>query len=121
MSADRSEINRRSALLSWAATTDAERRERTRPALEAFEKRFEELADPEGLLSPEERREAAARLRTAHYVELGRKSAAARKPKPNACGTYKGWYRHYRRHEDPCDACRQAKRAYQLSRRKAQS
>lgn len=34
---------------------------------------------------------------------------------PKTCGTYKGWFRHYRRDEAPCTDCSAAKSAYQAA------
>jgi hypothetical protein len=53
-------------------------REYTKPARDAFLARFEP-DDPEGLLSPEERRRRAIAARKAYMISLARKSAAARR------------------------------------------
>lgn len=36
---------------------------------------------------------------------------------PAACGTYKGWQRHYRQQEESCGPCRLAKNEYQRAYR----
>jgi hypothetical protein len=62
---------------SWARTHD--RPARTRPAREAFLKRFEKEVDPDGSLSPEERRQRAEHAKRAYMLQLAKRSAAARK------------------------------------------
>jgi len=49
---------------------------RARRGLEA---KFEREADPDGVLSPEERRKRAYHLRQAHYARLSAMGAAARR------------------------------------------
>jgi hypothetical protein len=71
------DINRRiAAEISWARTHD-----RTRPAREAFLKRFEKEVDPDGTLSPGECRQRAEHAKRAYMLQLARRSAAARKAK----------------------------------------
>lgn len=71
-------INRRiAAEISWARTQD--RAARTRPAREAFLKRFEREVDPDGALQPEERRQRAEHAKRAYMLQLAKRSAAARK------------------------------------------
>jgi len=71
-------INARiAAEVSWARTHD--RPARTRPAREAFLKRFEKEVDPDGSLSPEERRQRAEHAKRAYMLQLAKRSAAARK------------------------------------------
>jgi hypothetical protein len=53
-------------------------RELTRPAREAFGRRWEALADPDGILDDDERRRRADHLRRAHFARLARLSAIAR-------------------------------------------
>ena len=72
------DINRRiAAEISWARTHD--RAARTRPAREAFLKRFEKEVDPDGTLPPEERRQRAEHAKRAYMLQLAKRSAAARK------------------------------------------
>lgn len=54
-------------------------REQTAKARAAFKKKFEDLADPEGALSPEERARRADQLEKAHYVRMALASARARR------------------------------------------
>ena len=54
-------------------------RETTRAARAAFLDSFEREADPDGVLSPEERRRRAKHLRKAHFLRLALKSAKARR------------------------------------------
>ena len=71
-------INARiAAEVSWARTND--RSPRTRPAREAFLKRFEKEVDPDGILPPEERRQRAEHAKRAYMLQLAKRSAAARK------------------------------------------
>jgi hypothetical protein len=68
------DINARiAAEISWARTQD--RSARTRPAREAFLKRFEKEVDPDGTLPPAERRQRAKR---AYMLQLAKRSRAAR-------------------------------------------
>lgn len=62
--------------LSWAATTD--RSARTEPARRASLAAFDRQADPDGVLSPEERSRRAEHLRKAHYQRMALASAKAR-------------------------------------------
>lgn len=62
---------------SWAATENPS--ERTRPAREAFQARFERQVDPDGVLSPAERSRRAEHARKAFYAGLALKSAQARR------------------------------------------
>lgn len=56
------------AEISWALTAD--RSARTRPAREAFLRRFERQVDPDGTLSPNERARRAAHARRAYMLQL---------------------------------------------------
>ena len=67
------------AEISWARTPD--RTARTRPAREAFLKRFEKQVDPDGTLPPQERRQRAEHAKRAYMLQLTKRSAAARKAK----------------------------------------
>lgn len=71
-------INARiAAEISWARTSD--RSARTRPAREAFLKRFDREVDPDGKLPPEERRRRAEHALRAHMLRLRKRSGAPRK------------------------------------------
>jgi hypothetical protein len=71
-------INARiAAEISWAHTDD--RSARTRPAREAFLKRFEREVDPEGTLPPAERRLRADHALRAYMLQLTKLRIAARK------------------------------------------
>jgi hypothetical protein len=71
------DINKRiAAEVSWARTHD--RAARTRPAREAFLKRFEKEVDPDRALRPEERRQRAEHAKRAYMLQLSKRSAAAR-------------------------------------------
>ena len=65
------------ALTRWAHEPD--RSAATAPARAGLEARFERQVDPDGILSPEERARRAASARRAFYLNLARRSAAARK------------------------------------------
>lgn len=70
---------------SWARTAD--RTERTRPGREAFLRRFEEQVDPEGRLSPAERRRRAEQARKAHFARLALRSSRARQREGRSGGS----------------------------------
>jgi hypothetical protein len=73
-------INARiAAEISWARTND--RSARTRPAREAFLKRFEKEVDPEGTLPPTERRLRADHALRAYMLQLTKRRLATRKAK----------------------------------------
>ena len=73
-------INARiAAEISWARTHD--RAARTRPAREAFIRRFEKEVDPDGALPPEERKQRAEHAKRAYMLQLAKRSAAVRKAK----------------------------------------
>lgn len=72
----RSLRSRMAAHRSWAGTAD--RTERTRPAREAFMRRFEDQVDPERKLSQPERLRRAEQARKAHFQELAFRSSRAR-------------------------------------------
>jgi hypothetical protein len=76
--ATKKNINARiAAEISWARTQD--RSARTRPAREAFLKRFEREVDPEGKLPPDERALRANHALRAHMLRL-RKRVIPRNP-----------------------------------------
>lgn len=60
------------AEISWARTQD--RSARTRPAREAFLKRFEREVDPDGKLPPDERARRANHALRAHMLRLRKRS-----------------------------------------------
>jgi hypothetical protein len=64
------------AYKSWANTADPSAR--TKPAREAFIRKFEDQVDPDRALDPEERRRRAEAARKAHYKHLAYQSARAR-------------------------------------------
>jgi hypothetical protein len=71
-------INARiAAEISWARTSD--RSARTRPAREAFFKRFELEVDPDSKLSLEERRRRAEHALRAHMLRLRKRATFTRK------------------------------------------
>lgn len=51
----------------------------TAPARRAFLDRFERQVDPDGILAPEVRARLAMHARKAYFIDLARKSAAARR------------------------------------------
>ena len=71
------DINRRiAAEISWSRTTD--RSARTRPAREKFLQRFEREVDPDGALSPDERRRRAEHAKRAYMLRLAKRAVSAR-------------------------------------------
>jgi hypothetical protein len=76
--ATKKNINARiAAEISWARTQD--RSARTRPAREAFLKRFERAVDPDGKLPPDERARRANHALRAHMLRLRKRSTAPKK------------------------------------------
>ena len=73
---------REGAHLKWAATAD--RTAATLKARQAFLNRFERQVDPEGTLAPAERALRAEHARKAYFLQLARKSAAARRKNRDA-------------------------------------
>lgn len=65
------------AHISWANTTDPAAR--TSAARRAAEERFEKQADPDGVLTPEERSRRAEHLRKAFYARIQLKAATTRR------------------------------------------
>lgn len=61
----------------WAHEPD--RTAATRPARDAFERRFLDEVDPERVLPPAERERRAANARTAYFHRLALKSAQSRR------------------------------------------
>src|SRR5690554_4885023 len=69
-------INSANSLKRWAEEPD--RTAATAPAREALWRRFEQQADPDGTLTPEERRKRAEALRRAHLRRMSARSAQVR-------------------------------------------
>jgi hypothetical protein len=77
MSHSAKDINRRiAAEISWSRTDD--RSARTRPAREAFLKRFEREVDPDVKLPPDERRRRAEHAKRAYMLRLAKRAVKAR-------------------------------------------
>lgn len=67
------------SLTNWSRITSPEaRRAATAPARKARERKWEQQADPDGVLSPEELAAAVDRLKRAHYRRMALASAAKR-------------------------------------------
>jgi hypothetical protein len=64
------------AEISWSRTAD--RSARTRPARQAFLKRFEQQVDPDGKLSPDERARRAEHARRAYMLQLRKRPRSKR-------------------------------------------
>jgi hypothetical protein len=73
---------RAAAYTKWAHTDD--RQAATAPARAAARSRFEQVVDPDGRLTPEERTRRADMARRAFYADMARKSAAARRKRKAA-------------------------------------
>lgn len=72
-------INARiAAEISWARTSD--RSARTRPARQAFLKKFEKEVDPNGTLPPEERHRRANHALRAHMLRIRKRGLQTRRP-----------------------------------------
>jgi len=67
---------------SWGHTED--RTARTEPARKAFDDRFDQQADPDRVLTAEERAKKAASLRKEYFTRLAFESAKARRRKAGA-------------------------------------
>ena len=71
-------INKRiAAEISWSRTYD--RTARTRPAREAFLKRFEREVDPDNQLPLDERHRRAEHAKRAYMLRLAKRAVAIRK------------------------------------------
>jgi hypothetical protein len=82
------DINKQiAAEISWSRTTD--RSARTRPARQAFLDRFERDVDPNGTLSPDERRRRAQHALRAHMLRLAKRSVTARRHLARAAEAHK--------------------------------
>ena len=64
---------------SWARTEDPS--ERTRPAREAFNRRFDIQVDPDGILPLAERAKRAEQARKAYFLRMALKASQARRRK----------------------------------------
>jgi hypothetical protein len=72
------DINKRiAAEVSWSRTSD--RSARTQAGRQSFLSRFEREVDPDGTLSPDERRRRAQHALRAHMLRLAKRSAAVRR------------------------------------------
>lgn len=72
------DINKQMAAhISWSRTTDLNAR--TRPAREAFLRRFDREVDPDGVLPPAERCRRAQHALRAHMLRLAKRSVDARR------------------------------------------
>jgi hypothetical protein len=76
-SSERSLIGQIAANTRWSAVHN--RSAATAPARQAFEKSFDELVDPEGVLTPTERAKLVENARRAHFQKLALKSAKSRR------------------------------------------
>jgi hypothetical protein len=71
------DINKQiAAEISWSRTRD--RSARTKPARNAFLKRFEREIDPDNTLPPDERRRRAQHAMRAHMLRLAKRSIRSR-------------------------------------------
>jgi hypothetical protein len=64
---------------SWANTQD--RAERTRPAREAYRAKLEKAVDPDGKMTPRDRKKAAENQRRANLLKASQKGVKARRAK----------------------------------------
>lgn len=69
----------RSRLAAYRLHATHDPKETTKKAREAFAARFEREADPEGVLSPEERARRAEAARRAYFTGLALRSSRARR------------------------------------------
>lgn len=73
------------SLTNWSRLTTPEaRREKNAPARAAMQRKWEQQADPDGVLSPEELAAAVDRLKRAHYRRMALASAKKRAGKAAA-------------------------------------
>jgi len=75
------ERNLRARLGAYARHARHDSQKATAKARAAFLDRFEREADPDGVLSPQERARRAAHLRSAYFTRLALASARARRSK----------------------------------------
>lgn len=72
------------AHLRWGRSSRADRERQGAALADGLRARFEREADPDGVLSPEERADRAEHLRRAHLLRASQAAAEARrKPRPN--------------------------------------
>ena len=76
---DRSLRRQRGQIGAYALHSQYDSRQLTAKARQAFQSRFEQEVDPDGLLPPEERRRRAEHARTLYYRQLAYRSAKARR------------------------------------------
>lgn len=76
---DPEEMARRGRIGAHVTHSRHDPRDLTAPAREAFLLRFEQEVDPDGVLSPDERRRRAEHARKAHMARISRLSAIARR------------------------------------------
>jgi hypothetical protein len=81
---DRALVARIAANTRWAS--EADRTAATTPGRDAFQKHFETLVDPDGVLSPDERSKRASNARRAHFQRLALRSAQARRARKITAG-----------------------------------
>jgi hypothetical protein len=74
------------AEISWSRTAD--RSARTRPAREAFLRRFEREVDPDGKLPVEERRRRAEHAKRAYMLQLAKRAVRVRQKAPEDSSPY---------------------------------
>src|SRR5215212_4973983 len=79
---DPDEMSRRGRIGAHRLHATHDPRETTAKTREVFLTQFEREVDPDGALSPEERRRRAEHAKKAHFARLARLSAAARRKDP---------------------------------------
>jgi hypothetical protein len=84
MNGDRQLIAQIAAATRWAATTEQQRREATEAARTAADKKWERLADPDGVMTAADRIRAADHLKRAHMLRMARASVKSRAKKTPA-------------------------------------
>lgn len=77
MNAERSQLAKKAAHISWINTED--RSARTANARMALEQKFERMADPDGVLSENERAKRVEHVRKMYYADLTAKSLRSRR------------------------------------------
>lgn len=78
----RSQRARIAANTKWGKTAD--RTAATAPATRAWNAKFEQLADPDGRMTPEQRARAAESLKRAHFQRMAYRSAQVRRARKQA-------------------------------------
>lgn len=69
----------RARIAAYSLHSKSDSRELTASARKAFLDRFEQMVDPEGVLTPSERARRAGAARKAYFTSLALKSARARR------------------------------------------